>query len=120
MVSICLGTNVLSDGDGKKDREPFDPDKFTSTYIDFVKKLFEKYPNTKLALLTSPMISGEKGTILLECLQKVKAQFEKNHIISIFEFDPMCPSGCATHPDLKDHKILARELLPFYDALLKK
>ncbi len=120
LVSICLGTNDMSNGDGKKERKPFNTDKFTANYIDFVSRLFEVYPDAKLALLTSPMVSGENNKILLGCLRKVKAQFDDEHTVAIFEFAPMDPQGCGSHPDLNDHKIMAEQLIPFYAELLKK
>lgn len=119
LVSICLGTNDLSGGDGIKERKPFDPVKFTSNYIDFVKGIFERYPDTKLALLTSPMVADENNKLLLGCLQKVKAHFDTDHTVAIFEFDPMQPKGCGGHPDLNDHKVMADELVPFYTDVLK-
>lgn len=120
LVSICLGTNDLSNGDGKKPRKPFDAEKFTSQYIDFVNEIFRHYPKTKLALLTSPMISGANNLILLNCLKKVKAYFDGPHTVSIFEFKPMKPGGCGSHPDLHDHKVMADQLFSFYAELLKK
>ncbi|MEJ7737163.1 MAG: GDSL-type esterase/lipase family protein [Chitinophagaceae bacterium] len=119
LVSICLGTNDLSNGDGKKPRKPFDAEKFTNKYIDFVNEIFTHYPNAKLALLTSPMISGANNQILLNCLKKVKAYFDGSYTVSIFEFKPMKPGGCGTHPDLNDHKAMADQLFPFYAELLK-
>ncbi len=118
LVSICLGTNDLSNGDGIKERKPFDPDKFTAKYIDFVKGIFERYPSTKLVLLTSPMVPGENNTLLLDCLQKVKAHFDTDHTVAIFEFAPMQPKGCGAHPDLNDHKVMADQLVPFYTDVL--
>ena len=120
LVSICLGTNDLSDGDGEKERAPFDPEKYTSKYIAFVQDVFNRYPETKLALLTSPMVSGEKAAIFIKCLQDVKSHFDSGHTVAIFEFASMTPHGCGYHPDLDDHKIMAKQLIPFYDALLKK
>ncbi len=120
LVSICLGTNDLSYGDGEKDRTPFDPEKYTSAYIAFVQGVFDRYPESKLALLTSPMVSGEKADVLLKCLQDVKSNFDTGHTVAIFEFAPMTPGGCGSHPDLADHKIMAEQLIPFYSALLKK
>lgn len=120
LVSICLGTNDLSNGDGQKERKPFSPEKFTTHYIDFVTSIFKRYPDTKLALLTSPMLSVENNQKLLGCLEKVKAHFESNHTVSIFEFAPMQPNGCGSHPDIKDHRMMADQLVPFYADLLQK
>jgi lysophospholipase L1-like esterase len=120
LVSICLGTNDLSEGDGEKEREPFDPETFTSKYITFVQGVFDNYPKTKLALLTSPMVSGENADVLLKCLQDVKSHFDNGHTVAIFEFAPITPGGCGSHPDLADHKLMSEQLIPFYGALLKK
>ncbi len=120
VVSVCLGTNDLSDGDGKKERKPFDADKYTANYIDFVSRLFKVYPDAKLALLTSPMLNENNNKILLSCLQKVKSYFDQEHTVTIFEFTPMKPQGCGSHPDLNDHKIMAEQLIPFYAELLEK
>lgn len=120
VVSICLGTNDLSNGDGIKERKPFDTEKFTTNYINLVTEIFEMYPNTKLALLTSPMVSVENNSILLKCLEKVKAHLDNNNTVAIFEFSPMKPDGCGSHPDLKNHKVMAAQLIPFYTNLLQK
>lgn len=120
LVSIALGTNDLSNGDGEKERKSFEPERFTSSYITFVQRIFDRYPDTKLALLTSPMVSGENNTLLLNCLEKVKTNFEKEHIVAIFEFAPMTPGGCGGHPDLKNQKVMAEQLIPFYRNLLDK
>ncbi len=120
IVSICLGTNDFSDGDGIKERKSFNADKFISNYIDLVERIFEVYSTTKMTLLTSPMLSVEKNRILLSCLQEIKAHFDSNYSISIFEFEPMQPNGCDSHPNLRDHAIMAEQLVPFYANLLRK
>ena len=120
LVSICLGTNDLSEGDHQKERKDFDKEKYTNAYIDFVSGIFEHYPNTKLALLTSPMISGEKGEWLSECLNKVKDNFADEHTVEVFEFKTITPHGCGSHPDIDDHNKMAEMLTPFYKELLNK
>ena len=120
LVSICLGTNDLSEGDGEKERLPFNKEKYTEAYIGFVKGVYERYPDTKVALLTSPMISGDKGEVLLECLNKVKDAFADDHTIAVFEFDTITPGGCGSHPDLDDHQKMADMLIPFYKDLLNQ
>ena len=118
IVSICLGTNDLSDGDGIKERKPFNAEKYVSNYIDLAERIFEVYPTTKMTLLTSPMLSIEKNKMLLSCLQQVKAHFDETRSVSIFEFQPMQANGCDGHPSLNDHEIMAKELLPFYAKLM--
>ena len=119
LVSICLGTNDVSDGDGIKPRKPFNAEKYINNYIDLAERIFERYPNTKMTLLTSPMLSLETNKMLLSCLQKVKAHFDGSHSISIFEFSLMRPNGCGGHPSLEDHEMMAKQLIPFYAKELK-
>jgi hypothetical protein len=120
VVSICLGTNDLSDGDGIHVRHPFDATIFTSKYIKFLETIYSHYPETQIALLGSPMITGEKDSILIKCLTNVKNHFEgTNHKpITIFQFDGITPHGCDSHPDIEDHMQMAEQLIPFYQQLL--
>ncbi|WP_292009527.1 cellulase family glycosylhydrolase [Chryseobacterium sp.] len=121
LVSICLGTNDLSDGDGKKKRLPFNKVKFVENYIKFIQNVYRKYPNTRIVLLNSPMVSGEKNTQFVEYLQAVKDAFKndrKHAPIEIFEFKEIKPTGCGHHPSIKDDQKMADELYPFFKKLL--
>jgi aryl-phospho-beta-D-glucosidase BglC (GH1 family)/lysophospholipase L1-like esterase len=122
LVSICLGTNDLSDGDGKKERLPFNKSKFISNYIEFIQNIYKKYPDTRLVLLNSPMVSGEKNKLFLECLSSIKDFFrndKKHQPIEVFEFKEMKPRGCGYHPSKEDDQIMANQLIPFFEKLLK-
>lgn len=120
IVSICLGTNDFSDGDGIHERHPFDSMKFTSTYIKFLEMIYSHYPSTQIALLASPMLSGEKETLLVKCLNDIKDHFgNSDHLpIAILEFEGITPHGCDYHPDIDDHMQMADQLIPFYQQLL--
>ena len=121
IVSICLGTNDLSDGDGIKPRLPFNEEKYISNYINFIKTVYSHTPKTQIVLLTSPMVSGERNITLVKCLKKVIASFDndKEHKeIVLFEYEPMEPKGCGYHPDIEDHKIMASQLESFFKNLL--
>ncbi len=124
VVSICLGTNDLSDGDGKTPRAKFDSSVFVKGYIDFIRTIYKYYPKTRIVLLSSPMLSGEKATSLFNCLQSVSREIAKSYpakaSIEIFQFKPMVPKGCSYHPDKNDHEILANELMPFFKQVLEK
>jgi lysophospholipase L1-like esterase len=123
LVSICLGTNDLSDGDGKKPRLPFDRNKYVSNYIGFIKTIYKKYPKTRIVLLNSPMIAGEKNHTLVSCLKEVIAAFDNDKAhkkIALFEYQPMKPNGCTYHPDIEDHKAMAAQLEPFFKKLLNE
>jgi lysophospholipase L1-like esterase len=123
LVSICLGTNDLSDGDGKKTRLPFNEEKYVSNYIDFIKTVYKHAPNTRIILLSSPMVSGDKNVVFIKCLKRVIQAFENDTThkpIALFEFQPMSPKGCGYHPDIKDDKVMADQLIPVFKKLLNE
>ena len=120
VISICLGTNDLSDGDGVTQRLPFNAEKFTQNYIEFVGMLLKHYPKTRIALLNSPMVSPEKSAVLTTCLEAVKSHFDKEHVIQIFTFSLIQPGGCNYHPGIEDHKFMAEELVPFLEDFLNE
>lgn len=122
IVSIALGTNDLSHGDGVHARKPFDSTVFVKDYTAFVQLVKSKYPTAKIALLSSPMINGNERILLQNCLSAVKqnidALYQSDKPVSLFFFEPMHPNGCSYHPSVADHAILAQELIPFFKSLL--
>jgi lysophospholipase L1-like esterase len=123
MVLIALGTNDLSDGDGKTPRTSFDSSIFVSTYIKFIKSIYNHYPGAQIVLLTSPMLIGAKAQKLLSCLQAVRLSVTELNVslrkIKVFEFKPMHATGCQGHPSMQEHEELSNELLPFMKQVLK-
>lgn len=123
IISIALGTNDFSGGDGKKERLPFNAEKYVSNYISFIKMLFEHNPKAQIVITNSPMVGGERGVVFEDCLNKIKNAFadDKAHKpILIFKFKSMTPKGCSGHPDVADHKVLANEYAPFLKKLLNE
>jgi lysophospholipase L1-like esterase len=123
IISIALGTNDFSGGDGKKERLPFNAEKYISNYINFIKMLYKHNPNAQIVITNSPMVGGERAIVFEDCLNKVKAAFasDKAHKeIKIFKFKPMTTKGCSGHPDVADHKVLAEEYAPFLKKLLNE
>ena len=122
IVSIALGTNDFSHGDGKRARLPFDSVAFVSSYINFVKWVKAKYPASQIALLSSPMLNGDQRITLQNCLTAVKANINalntNDKPVALFFFDAMNPSGCSSHPSVEDHAKLAEVLIPFFEKLL--
>jgi len=122
IVSIALGTNDFSGGDGKTPRKPFDADAFTNTYIKFVELVKSKYPKARIALLSSPMVKGQNAAVLEKCLTAVKnkidAEYPVDKPIETFFFKPMEGRGCGGHPSVEDHQIMAEEVAPFFKKLL--
>ena len=123
IISICLGTNDLSDGDGKKPRLPFNAEKYISNYVAFIQMLYSHNPQAQMVLLNSPMITGAKRLTMDSCLDAVKAAFvnDRQHKpILIFHFsNKIVPHGCASHPDIQDHTQMANEMYPFFKKIVE-
>ena len=122
IVSIALGTNDLSLGDGKTPRLPFDEKIYITTYIEFIKMIYSNYPNTQIVLLNSPMVTGERGQILTECIKKVQTsvngEMSEKKPIKVFEFKAVPATGCTGHPTKEEHALMAQQLLPFMQGVL--
>ena len=123
IVSIALGTNDLSNGDREHPRLPFDSAVFVSSYIKFVQQVKSKYPEAQIALLSSPIVNGDGGTKLQNCLTAVKQHddvlYPADKPVATFFFKPMQAQGCTGHPNVEDHAVLADEVAPFFKQLLK-
>ncbi len=123
IISIALGTNDFSNGDGKRERRRFDSAQFVSNYIRFVQQVKQKNKNAQLALLSSPMVHGSNAVLLQNCLSTVKREIERlqpgDKSVALYFFKPMQARGCTGHPSVEDHAILAEELLPFFRQLLQ-
>lgn len=121
VISIALGTNDFSEGDKTKDRKPFDPEKFVSNYVNFVKMLYRHNPNVQIVLVSSPMVNGEKDKVFTDCLEKIRNSFKDRQVkpIQIFKFTAVTPHGCTSHPDATDHKIMAKQYEPFLKKMLR-
>ena len=105
LVSICLGQN-----DGIQDSTAF-----CSAYVDFVKTVRSKYANAKILLLSSPMADDKLRAVLKNYLTSIQKYFYENgdqHIYKYF-FEKQYNHGCASHPDLKEHKEIADLLIHF-------
>ena len=118
VVSICLGTNDLSAGDGKKKRLPFNRNEFISNYVSFVKTLRSHYPAAEILLLSSPIVQGENQKTLVECLRQVKKELETEIDVHLYEYEPFDASGCTGHPSIDDHQRISETLIPVYESIL--
>ena len=121
LVSICLGQNDFSDGEGPTPRAALDSTQFAHDYIGFLKKIRKQYPNARIACLSSPMIDGEKKAKLFSYLSsiiKYMQEKENDTKIYVFEFRKAYNNGCEWHPSREDHVAMADELLPFYKKIM--
>ena len=122
LVSICLGTNDFSAGDGQHERLPFDSARYVDSYISFIKTIYSHYPETQICLLTSPMVNGDNARLFERCVTAVADHFKiaqpGKKKIEVYFFKPMTPHGCDGHPDRADHKEMTDELVPFYKKVM--
>jgi hypothetical protein len=122
VVSIALGTNDFSRGDGKHERVPFDSVVFVSSYVKFVQQIKSKYITTQIALLSSAMVQGKDREKFQNCLLAVKKNvdslYPNDKPVAVYFFKPMQSRGCTGHPNVEDHAILAEELIPFFKKLI--
>lgn len=121
IISIALGTNDFSDGDGKKERLPFNAEKFISNYTAFIKMLYKHHPKAQIVIINSPMVNGDKALVYTDCLNKIKDNFKTDlthQPIQIFQFKEVTPHGCGYHPDIDDHKLMAEQYAPFLKKII--
>ena len=121
LISICLGTNDFSDGDGSYDRGPLDEEKFMKSYVAFVRMIRGRYAAVPICLLTSPVFSGEKAEKLFTYLTHVSTimrnEFgDKN--IHVFRYANAYHNGCTGHPNREEQEMMAEELLPFFKGIM--
>lgn len=121
LVSICLGTNDFSDGDGSYERGELDSVKFVAEYIRFVKRIRNRYPYAQICCLSSPMLSGQKSAQFKKNLSHViqhMQDVENDNKVHMFVFSQVSASGCSGHPDEQEHREIAKKLLPFFEKVM--
>lgn len=119
LVSICLGTNDLSAGDGRKERLPFNRITFVSNYVDFVKTVRDHYPKAVILLLSSPTVQGEKHEVLIDCLKEIQRKLQPEIEVKIIDLDPFSATGCTGHPSIMEHQGIAEALIPAFKSILE-
>ncbi|HEX9934258.1 MAG TPA: SGNH/GDSL hydrolase family protein [bacterium] len=121
LVTICLGTNDFSDGDGTVKRAPVDSAEFVERTIRFIRHIRNLYPDAQLVCLNSPTVSGEKGAKLTSYLSTAVRSAKdkwKDKKINLFVFSRSYSAGCAGHPNRKQHEQMAGELEPFVKKVI--
>jgi lysophospholipase L1-like esterase len=121
LVSICLGQNDFSKGDGSYDRPPLDSARFVNEYIRFAGLIREQYPYAQICCLTSPMLDDKERATMknyLAAVLKYMKEVKNDKMIHIYSFSRSYVNGCASHPDREDHEKMAAELLPFFKEVM--
>ncbi len=122
LVSVCLGQNDFSEGDGSYDRNELDSAAYINDYIKFLENIRARYPDAQICCLTSPMLSGDKSVRLANFLSAVIKHMQdvyNDNNIHLFRFSRSYISGCDYHPGKGDQEMMAEELLPFFRQVMK-
>jgi lysophospholipase L1-like esterase len=111
IVTVCLGQN-----DGIQDSASF-----CENYISFIKQLWGYYPKAQLLLLSSPMADAGLVKFMKATLTAVKnkANSTGDKKVSVYFFSKQYHNGCDSHPDLEEHKLIAKELTVAVKRIMK-
>lgn len=109
VVTVCLGQN-----DGEQDSV-----KFRSAYIKLLTNIRSKYPKANIVCLSSPMAGGKLSAMLKRYIAAIVSGMRKSgdKKVSKFFFSRAFNSGCAQHPNVAEHEIIAAELRAYIKAL---
>ncbi|MBN2009029.1 hypothetical protein JW960_06770 [candidate division KSB1 bacterium] len=121
LISICLGTNDFSDGDNSYDRKELDSTKFVTDYIQSIKRLRARSPHAPICCLTSPATSRQKNSTLevyLSAIVNYMQQAENDNNVYMYSFSRFFTGGCSGHPNINDHELMTKELIPFYKKVM--
>lgn len=102
VVTIALGQN-----DGIQDSALF-----CSHYVDFIESLREKYANTTIICLSSPMATEPLAPILKKNITAIVNTLNNtgDHNVYSYFFSKNYNNGCDQHPNLEEHSQIAAEL----------
>lgn len=109
VVTICLGQN-----DGIQDSVTF-----CKAYVNFIKLIRSKYALADIVCLTSPMADAKLTEVLKKYLTGIVRSMNNkgdNKVYKYF-FLRQYNDGCGGHPDLKQHKLIAKELTGYLKKL---
>ena len=105
IVTICLGQN-----DGIQDSAVF-----CSNYISFIHSLRKLYPAAHFICLTSPMADATLRTFMEKMITAIVKKVNDNgdKKAGKYFFSQQYHNGCDSHPDLKEHELIAAELIKY-------
>lgn len=109
VVTVCLGQN-----DGIQDST-----EFCDAYLAFIGKIRIAYPDASIVCLNSPMGDANLTKVMKNYIRSVVAagKREGDKKLSAFFFSRSYNSGCGGHPNMAEHKIIARELTAYIKRL---
>ncbi|MDQ3016526.1 MAG: GDSL-type esterase/lipase family protein, partial [Bacteroidota bacterium] len=93
IITICLGTNDLSDGDGMTPRLPFNSTQFIARYVSLLKMIHQHHPDANFILLQCTSREVEKMKVLQKCHAQIKekaiSEITGFKSIELFTFSPL-------------------------------
>ena len=120
IVVLGLGTNDLSENN-------YDLEKFALSYVAFVKRIREHYPNAKIILLNSPMLHYQQSQDLMNTVANTKTAMAVLQDFKIYRFDfqelsdDPADYGSDWHPSAKKSAEMAKYFSYFIQTeVLKK
>jgi lysophospholipase L1-like esterase len=117
VVVIALGTNdfstPLKPSEQWKTRDALHAD-YERTYVDFVRSLRQRYPQTYFILWATDLSNGEIQTEVRKVVDELKSSGEKK--IQFLPIGGLAMSGCHSHPSAGDDAAIAQRLIDAIDA----
>jgi len=111
---------VVIDLSGNDFSAAVDSVKFTTAYLNFLKRVRKNYPHSTIVCAAGPSGGGEQFSIQKNYVQAVVNAFTKDDkAVYYFAFSPFQMNGSDWHPNVAEHKNMAAELIPFLKTLLK-
>ena len=103
VITVCLGQN-----DGVQDSATF-----CDNYISFLYQLRDYYPNATIICLSSPAADAKLRAVMEKNLTAIVNAENKNGDKKVYKyfFSKQFHNGCDGHPDLAEHKLIAKELI---------
>jgi lysophospholipase L1-like esterase len=120
LITICLGTNDNSEGDGSYERKVLDSTTFINAYIRFIKHIHQLHPDAVICLINSPVFDGDLknrfDSYLKSIVDSVRQElaYQRIHYTS---YKYKYKGGCGGHPSTAEQQKMADELLPFIKSI---
>ena len=106
VVVIELGTNDFS--------KPLDSAAYVNAYIQFIQKIRQQYPATKIICAAGPVSSGDSFHKFQTHVKAATDHFAtSDKQVYYFYFGTMDFHGSDWHPTIKEHQQMADVLIPF-------
>lgn len=113
-------TMVVIDLSGNDFSAALDSAKFTTAYLNFLKRVRKNYPHSIIVCAAGPSGGGEKFNTQKSYIETVVNTFNKDDkSVHYFAFSPFQMNGSDWHPNVAEHENMATELIPFLKLLLK-